>query len=367
MVITELVLKNFRNYSQQHIRFAPGINYITGENGAGKSNILEAVSLLSTLKSFRGASDSDMTSWASPGYFCSALTDNGSHLFEIGCSSVSGNIQKRLKVDSKEIRRATDFFGKLQTVIFSPLDLGIINSGPDSRRRFFDMVQSKTDDSYLHLLTEFRRILSERNRLLKNIKEGRVHSNTEIDTWDDLFISNSLRIMKRRSEFVKYFQVHFSRIFESLSCEESPDVEYQQSWKGNSESVLREELHRLRKREFMTGTSALGPQRDDFCIMSKSGRLFSSWASQGQRRTAAISMRLAESAVVEIARGEPCIILVDDVFSELDGSRRKALIDHLAGDRQIILTLVDVDNVDGYLPGGSHIVVKNGTVCSVPK
>ncbi len=172
MYIKELALRNFRNYKNITIDFSPGINYISGPNAAGKTNILESISIISNLRSFRNVSDSEIIQWGENSYFGSSILGDSSFTrFEIGCSLLSGKIQKKAKIDGQVIKRISEYYGKFLTVIFSPEDIALAGGPPDIRRKFFDAVISKVDVDYLNNLSEFKRILASRNKLLRDIRE----------------------------------------------------------------------------------------------------------------------------------------------------------------------------------------------------
>lgn len=360
MILKGVFLKNFRNYSSQEIELSPGFNCIIGENGAGKTNILEAIGLLSTLKSFRGASDTDMMQWGTTSFFCSASMDSEPFSFEMGCAMEDALVRKRLKIDTRQVRRASEFFGRLPSVTFSPLDIAIINEGPEIRRRFFDGALAKTDPAYLKTYGDFRRILMSRNRVLKDIRLGNIRE-SELDVWDELFTDAGWRITETRIEFLEKFSRVFMPVYGSIADDDPPSILYRRSWKGESRNDFRASVSSIRSRELAMGISFIGPQRDDYLILNSRGISFSSSASQGQRRMAAVSLRLAEGSVLEQSRKEAAIVLVDDVFSELDSCRRRNLVEHLGGKRQIIITMVDSDCAQG-LDGAAFFIAGGGKV-----
>ena len=150
MYVKELTAKNFRSYEDLTLEFSPGINFIIGENGTGKTNILEAISVASNIKSFRNIADSEIIQWGKDSYYCSIQSEEGEYRkFEIGCVLQSDKIKKKVKINGKEVSRSSKYFGKFLTVIFSPIDINIINGAPDLRRRFFDSVISKIDYDYI--------------------------------------------------------------------------------------------------------------------------------------------------------------------------------------------------------------------------
>jgi DNA replication and repair protein RecF len=186
MVINKIHVKNFRNYTDTSFAFSAGHNFIVGKNGTGKTNVIEAVTIVSNVRSFRGVHDREIIQWGHDSYFCGAtVIGSDDSLFEVGCAIHNDRVHRKLKVDGAEARKLSDYFGKLLTVVISPEDIRIITDGPDERRRFFDSVISKTDLSYLRTLIEFRRVLSHRNRVLKELREKRKYDDSQLDIWDD--------------------------------------------------------------------------------------------------------------------------------------------------------------------------------------
>ena len=171
MIIDSLKIIDFRNYKELNINFSPDINFITGENGAGKTNIIEALSLISNLKSFRNSSENDIIKWNSDStYCCGIVSENDFKKFEIGILKDNRAIKKKIKIDDNNIKKGSDYYGKLLTVIFSPSDINIINGTPDLRRRYFDSVISKIIPDYINELNSFKTVLNSRNTLLKKIQ-----------------------------------------------------------------------------------------------------------------------------------------------------------------------------------------------------
>ena len=174
MILQNLKLINFRNYVSLDIQFSSEINFITGNNGSGKTNIIEAISVISNLKSFRNTSDSHIVKWGNNSYYCSGII-NGSDFskFEVGFIYDNEKFKKKIKIDGAEIKKASDYYGKLISVLFIPSDINIISGTPDLRRRYFDSVISKIYPEYIDELNDFKSVLNSRNIVLKKIKEGK--------------------------------------------------------------------------------------------------------------------------------------------------------------------------------------------------
>jgi DNA replication and repair protein RecF len=346
MYIRDLTIKNFRNYVNLNITFSPEINFIIGDNGVGKTNILEAITVASNIKTFRNIHDSEIVRWGEESYFCSVtLGDNDDRVFEVGCSLTPEKVKKRLKIDGQEIKNAGEYYGRLLTVILSPTDINIINGTPDFRRRFFDSVISKIDRKYFDVLGEFKKILTSRNRLLKKIK-GNAKEIHQLDVWDILFSEKAAFLINRRVGFIYTFNSIFRDLYANIAeGDESPVIRYACSMEMRQTEEIHQKLTASRTRDLILGATSIGPQRDDFILENRAGNRFTNYASQGQRRTAAVTLKVAECMVIEEEKKKKSIILVDDIFSELDEKRRSKIIDILRRGNQIIFTMVHFDPV----------------------
>jgi DNA replication and repair protein RecF len=346
MYIQELSIKNFRNYNNLHITFSPEINFIIGNNGVGKTNILEAIYVVSNIRTFRNIHDIDIVKWNKDSYYSAVrVGDTSDRIFEIGCSIENDKIKKKLKIDGKEIKKASDYYGKLLTVILSPQDINIINSTPDYRRKFFDSVISKIDLLYFEILSEFKKVLASRNRILKEIRFG--HKNIkDLDIWDEMFCEKASIIQKKRYQFIEKFNAIFQYFYSNIAVDdEAPRIRYDSTTKTDEKSGIQQLLINGRSKDITLGSTSLGPQRDDFILQNSSGNKFTNYASQGQRRTAAVTLKVSECIIIEEEHKSKAVILIDDIFSELDEIRRSKLIDLLRRGNQIIFTMVHFDPV----------------------
>ncbi|HNW29908.1 MAG TPA: DNA replication and repair protein RecF [Spirochaetota bacterium] len=341
MFIKELTARNFRNYGSLAITFTPGINFIIGNNGVGKTNILEAISIASNIKTFRNIHDSELIKWNEDSYYCSAVIgESDDRVFEIGCTLFQDKIKKRLKIDGKEIKSAADYYGRFLTVTLSPIDINIVNGAPEARRRFFDSVISKIDASYFETLNEFKKVLVSRNRILKEIKINNISRN-QLDVWDTLFSEKAHSIAGKRYLFIDRFNSVFRNYYGNIAeGDDPPVIEYDCTTGKDDAPAILEKLQKSRSRDILLGSTGIGPQRDDFILENGSGSRFINYASQGQRRTAAVTLKIAECILIEEEKRKKSVILVDDIFSELDEKRRSKMIDILCRGNQIIFTMV---------------------------
>lgn len=347
MFLTSLRIVNFRSYENQELEFSPGINVITGYNGSGKTNLIEAVSVLSNLKSFRSASDSSMIKWNTDYYYCRGeVSDNSYNTFEIGFYSNREQVKRKIKIDNQEIKKVSDYYGKLVTVSFVPTDINILSGTPDIRRRYVDSVISKLYPDYINKLNRFREILNSRNMLLKKIREG-FSDIRQMEVWTRLFTEKSAEIIKTREDFISEFKPVFSSSYKKISGEnESLFLNYRPSIENNDVECIAKRLNDMIKSDIRRGTTLLGPQRDDFVFEKSDGKNFLSYASQGQRRTASISLKITEYEIIKKKTAKKSIILIDDIFSELDENRRSNMIDLLLEEGQIIFTMVDKNSLN---------------------
>jgi DNA replication and repair protein RecF len=346
MYIQELSIKNFRNYNNLNITFSPEVNFIIGNNGVGKTNILEAISVVSNIRTFRNISDIDIIKWNADSYYSSVKVD-GYHdrYFEVGCTVENEKVKKKLKIDGKEIKKASEYYGRLLTVILSPQDINIINSTPDYRRRFFDSVISKIDESYFELLGDFKKVLASRNKILKDIRTN--HNDVkDLDIWDNLFCEKASIIIKKRIQFIDKFNAIFQYFYSNIAVDdEAPRIRYDSTTKTDDKDSINALLIKTRMKDVSFGSTSIGPQRDDFILENSSGNRFTNYASQGQRRTAAVTLKVSECIIIEEEKKSKAVILIDDIFSELDEIRRSKMIDLLRRGNQIIFTMVHFDPV----------------------
>ena len=335
MRIERIELKNFRNIDALDIDRLKGVVFFTGENGSGKTNILESISIASQLRSFRNAEERDMIKWDEKGFFIS-VKDEKNNSYEVGFSSESERVRKRTKVNGNQIAKASEYYSRLLTVFYGPEDNSLINGTHETRRKYIDSVIAKTSTEYIRLLNEFRKILTSRNALLKEIKENR-KKESELDIWDSLFSDRALKIIEKRRSVMDSFSVHFRSSYEKISdMNEIPDIVYKPNLIEKDISSISERIEKGRKKDIAFGSSLQGPHRDHYCFMNKDMEI-SSYGSQGQIRIAAIALKSAENKLVEEVKNEKSILIVDDIFSELDEDSRH-IVFSIIDKQQTIIT-----------------------------
>jgi len=350
MRITQLELFHFRNYA--HGLFAPcaGVTVLSGLNAQGKTNVLEAVYLCCAGRSHRTRQDRELIRWGED--FCrvkiSAERNDGSHEVEIAIPAVG---RRRIKIGAREITRSGELMGHITGVLFSPEDLQLIKDGPSERRRFVDIALSQIRPTYYYALQRYQRALRQRNELLKA-----PDAQPLLAPWDEQLALAGAEIMRARREYLLslcdaaiHTHADIASERERLSVEYTPSV----SSGDDPESILRA-LTAARSIDLRRMSTSVGPHRDDV-RMAVDGQELRAFGSQGQQRTAALSIRLAELHVVRETLGEAPVLLLDDVMSELDPDRRRQLLSHLQG-VQTIVTCTDLSDIAGAEIGRAYRV-----------
>lgn len=363
MILENLRLINFRNYENLEISFSPGINFITGDNGSGKTNILEAISIISNLKSFRNINDNNIIKWNNDSYYCSGTVLNSEYnKFEVGYTVHNNKPKKKIKIDSVEIKKVSEYYGKLITVNFVPTDINIINGSPEIRRKYFDSVISKIYPDYIDELNKYREICFSRNIILKKIRDYKGDIKL-LDVWNNMYSEKAFSIIKKRKSFINEFNNFFVKNYLKISNEKnSPSIDYSSSFKSEDQEDIFKEINANIRNDLRKGNTVKGPHRDDYIIHNKEGIDFINYASQGQKRTSSISLKLAEVEIIKEIKKKKSIILVDDIFSELDEKRRNSMIDLLRSEGQIIFTMVNNFYNKSLLINSKHFSVVKGIV-----
>lgn len=357
MVIKSLKLKNYRNYELLNLTFDPKTNILYGDNAQGKTNILEALYLSGTTKSHRGTKDRDLIQFGREESHLETVVEKNGVLFQIDMH-LKKNSPKGIAINKIPIRRAGELFGIVHFVFFSPEDLNIIKEGPAGRRRFIDLELSQLDKVYLSNLSNYNRIINQRNSLLKEIVYQKDLIDT-LDIWDMQLAEYGTKIIERRKKFIDEVNRIIGGIHEKLTGgRENIELSYESS---AGELSMEEMLRKNRDRDIRFKSTSAGPHRDDLCF--RVGDLdIRKFGSQGQQRTAALSLKLSEIELVKMLIHDTPILLLDDVLSELDKNRQNYLLDSIH-DIQTVITCTGLDEfVNHRFSINKIFYVKNGTV-----
>lgn len=340
MYIRSLQLANFRNYESLSLEFSEGTNILYGDNAQGKTNILEALYLVATTKSHRSVRDRDMIRFGcQEGHIRTVLIKNGVD-YQVDMHLRAAKT-KGLAINGQKLKRASQLMGLLHIVFFSPEDLTIVKNGPAYRRHFLDMELCQLDGEYLFNLNHYNRIVDQRNRLLKEIWNNPDLEAT-LDVWDDQLADYGTKIIARRREFMEQLadligdiHLRLSGGREHLSLQYLPDTEA---------AALKEKLLQNRERDKYLKSTSVGPHKDDFSFVCNEIDL-RKFGSQGQQRTCALSLKLAEIELVKKMIGDSPVLMLDDVLSELDTNRQNTLLDSLGG----IQTFITCTGLDEFV------------------
>ena len=356
MVIRSLKLKNYRNYDLLDMTFDPKTNILYGDNAQGKTNILEALYLTGTTKSHRGTKDRDMIQFGHDESHLETVVEKKGAAFQIDMH-LKKNSPKGIAIDKIPIRRASELFGIVQFVFFSPEDLNIIKEGPAGRRRFIDLELSQLDKIYLSNLSNYNRIINQRNSLLKDLY-GQEHLIETLDIWDMQLAAYGTRILERRREFVEQVNEIISDIHYRLTGgRERIRLTYEEST-GNL--TFEQALRKYRERDIRMKSTTVGPDRDDLCFLNNGEIDIRKFGSQGQQRTAALSLKLSEIELVKKIINDTPILLLDDVLSELDKHRQNYLLESIH-DIQTVITCTGLDEfVNNRFSINRIFHIKNG-------
>lgn len=337
MVIKSLKLKNYRNYELLDMTFDSKTNILYGDNAQGKTNILEALYLSGTTKSHRGTKDRDLIQFGREESHLETIVEKKGMEFQIDMH-LKKNSPKGIAINKIPIRKASELFGIVHFVFFSPEDLNIIKDGPAGRRRFIDLELSQIDKVYLSNLSNYNRIINQRNSLLKELYH-QDHLMDTLDIWDMQLAEYGTKVIESRKQFIRQVNQIIADIHYRLTGgRERIELSYESSLGSLS---LEQALKKNRERDIRMKSTSVGPHRDDLCFLS--GDLdIRKFGSQGQQRTAALSLKLSEIELVKEVIKDTPILLLDDVLSELDKHRQNYLLDSIH-DIQTLITCTGVD------------------------
>ncbi len=340
MIIQSIELSHFRNYDNLKMELDPGITILYGDNAQGKTNLLEAIYISGTSKSHKGSKDREIIQmgYQEAHIRTNLKKENGEHRIDL---HMKKNASKGIAIDGVPIRRAADLFGMAHLVFFSPEDLSIIKNGPSERRRFLDMELCQMNSFYLRELIKYNRILNQRNSLLREIS-FRPDLKDTLEVWDEQLVSSGKIIIAERRKFLEKLKVLVGDTYgeisgkrEMLQTAYTPDVE---------EEEFERKLKENREKDIKYALTSVGPHRDDLLFSVKDMDL-RKFGSQGQQRTAALSLKLAEIQMVKETIGEMPILLLDDVLSELDSKRQNLLLGRI----EKIQTVITCTGLDEFV------------------
>lgn len=363
MILNELSFKNFRNLKDSSLSVSPQTNVVYGKNGQGKTNFLECIWLFNGLRSFRSTKDKELIK-----YGCEKSTIETSFFAQDRNQKALLNIyanRREAYINDVKKKSASSLIEVCSSVVFSPEHLTMIKNGPGERRKFIDSAICRFKPKYANIFSRYNKILNQRNALLKTILEN--GDNSTIESWDASMAWWGANLVFERLSYLKLLKECSSKIYSGISggCEEL-NIDYQSSFgvldNDSVDEIEKKLLHKLkkcRKEDINYKFTTCGPHRDDIEILINN-RSAKSYASQGQQRSAIVSLKLSEADILQHEKEERPVIILDDVLSELDEQRQKFLLNKTK-DRQVFISCCDKSSVD-YLEFGRIFYVDNGEI-----
>lgn len=381
MFLNNIHLNYFRNYIQEEVNFYSNKVIILGDNAQGKSNLLEGIELLSTLKSHRTSRDQDFV--YRDRLYAQIKADVSRNFADYNLGMILPFKGKReLSVNHEKLSRNLDFLGIVNTVLFSSLDIDLVRGAPEYRRNWVDNILVQLEPIYAYIIKQYNQVLKQRNALLKILKKQGINNYSdlsksaqlELSLWDDKLVENACRVMRRRKRVLtkleplaKFWHDQISNKTEKLEIIYLPNVEYLKDEVEEIHIKIKEKIEQKRNSEINMGTTLVGPHRDeiDFIINRATAR---NYGSQGQQRTFVLSLKLGELQLIEQVIGEPPLLLLDDVMAELDLHRQQQLLDSLGNRFQTLITTTHLNYFDSKLLKEAQIIeVKRGKLSDQQK
>lgn len=370
MKVKSLSLRNYRNYAEVDLDTDHRVNVFIGRNAQGKTNLLESIYMLALTKSHRTAKDRDLIRFGEDRAVLAAAAERrlGDCTLQLELTAQG----KRARINGLEQRKLSDYIGTLNVVLFAPEDLEIVKGSPAVRRRFLDMEIAQVQPSYLHSLNQYQKVLVQRNNFLKSGAGAAPGSDVMLSVWNEQLADYGSKIMRRRQKFITKLQTWAESVHggitagkETLAVSYAPSVEVSDE---DDETVLFDrfmvKLSQTKEQDLRRGATSVGPHRDDVTFRID-GKDAYSFGSQGQQRTAALSLKLAEIELIKQETGEYPVLLLDDVLSELDRSRQEHLVETFRSKVQTFITTTGVEGIRLSLLGDVKLFhVSEGTVSS---
>lgn len=353
MKVKKLEIQNFRNISDISLVFDDEINVICGENAQGKTNIIEALWLFSGAKSFRNSKDNEFLKF---GEKSAKISVDFEMLGVENQAAITFNDKKTAFLNEKKLPNTSSLAGKYNAIIFSPLDLTLVTDGPEKRRRFLDIAIGQLYPNYIEILRSYSRAVMQRNKIIKDYRYDKTIS-IMLDVFEAEIVEMGNKITDYRKRYINVLNKYVSKIYSGISSgKENIEISYIAK---NADILDHEKLKNSREVDMFTSTTSVGPHRDDmsFKINGINARNF---GSQGQKRSVALSLKLAGAEVIKEISGEYPICLLDDVMSELDEGRQNYILNHIRN-WQSFITCCDTSNIKN-LKAGKVINIRNGGV-----
>lgn len=361
MKIKKIILKNYRNYDNLEIDFNENLNIIIGDNAQGKTNLLESIYVLAVTKSFLSITDKGLIKFDNKFSIIRGVLDsnNSKDNLEI----LFNDNGKIVRINNKEIQKLSDYISKMNVVIFSTDNIRMFKESPGARRKYFNVQISQMNRKYLKLLNDYNVILRQRNEFLKIINLNKKSDTDYLDILNSKYVDISIDVYNYRNEYVDSINNYLDDMFYSITDNKGLRLKYISNM-DNDREVLLDKLIKNLNKEIMHGMTLIGPNRDDFCFYLDNKNL-SLYGSQGQIRSAVLALKMSEVLLFTDKVGESPILLLDDMFSELDINKRNNILRHLINDVQTVITTTDIENISEDIRKKANVYkIENGKIIS---
>ncbi len=356
MYINKIILINFRNYKKIEIDLSAGINVFVGSNAQGKTNLLEAIHYLSSFVSYRTSTDRDLVSWGENFFYIKGVVNEKGYYNNIEVVYTSENAKKQVKINGKNIERLHSGIGKVNSVIFAPEDIYLVKGSPAVRRDFLDKEIVQISNIYGQYLRNYYKILRYRNNILKEMRKNKEKNIEQINVWNRQLVEKGSYIIVKRVKIIKKISLLARLQHRQLTDgKEDLGLKYKKSVNIDEKFSLEEikdffikELEKILDKEIYAGKTLLGPHRDDLEILIN-GKSAKGYASQGQQRTVVLALKLSELELIKGEKGSYPLLLLDDVFSELDKERREGLLSLINEKVQTLITATNISFLEGLV------------------
>lgn len=350
MRLNKLYLKNYRNYQELKITFTKNLVIFLGENAQGKTNLLESIYVLAMTRSHRTSSEQELIGWQGEQALIQGEVTKGTS--KISLEILLSKKGRKTKINHIEQKKLSSYVGQLNVILFAPEDLSLVKGSPQIRRKFLDMELGQINPIYLYDLVQYQGILKQRNQYLKQLNEKKQTDLLYLDILSEQLAEFGSKVLKARAQFVRRLEFWANTLHQQITHQkEQLEIEYVTSFSSLStqtqeeiQTQFLELLNQNKKKDMFRGTTTIGPHRDDLSFFVNQKNV-QTYGSQGQQRTTALSVKLAEIDLIKEETGEYPILLLDDVMSELDDNRQLHLLETIEGKVQTFLTTTTLDHV----------------------
>lgn len=355
-------MKNYRNYDELILDFNDNLNIIIGDNAQGKTNLLESIYVLAVTKSFLSINDKNLIMFDSRYSLVKGSLNNNTSFDEL--EVLISEAGKIVKINRKEIKKLSDYISKLNVIIFSSDSIRIFKDSPMSRRKYFNIQISQINKIYLSNLSNYNLLLRQRNEFLKIIDIHKKNDMDYLDVLDEKYINLSLNIYDYRKKYIDLVNKYIDNIFYSITGIKELKLVYSSNIDGFDKDLFKDKLRSNLNREIQYKSTFLGPNRDDY-FFELGGKNLSLYGSQGQIRSAVLALKLAEVKLFTDVLSDTPILLLDDIFSELDITKRNNIVKYLSNEVQTIVTTTDIENIEEKIRKKANVYkIKNGKIIS---